>query len=236
MPGFLTYLGRFGVFFFFSSRRRHTMLTCDWSSDVCSSDLTCSRPPGRERDSCARKTSRCGRRPRRPSRALPPTRALHPPGRRAPARSAPPPPGKGYPSGTAVFGHSRTGVRAAWPAAAVGPGAGRASLRAHPGPLSRVPVAERPPERLFGLRRHVVHPQPAGELDRAPHLFDICRAAVTGRKMRVEALALAGRQIALEVRRDELDQLPAIQMGQTDGHGSSDRYCSSARLTLARPR
>src|SRR5438477_6035759 len=28
--------------FFFSSRRRHTRLTCDWSSDVCSSDL-----PGR---------------------------------------------------------------------------------------------------------------------------------------------------------------------------------------------
>src|SRR6266571_5791510 len=27
----------FGIFFF-SSRRRHTRLTCDWSSDVCSSD------------------------------------------------------------------------------------------------------------------------------------------------------------------------------------------------------
>src|SRR5713101_9549698 len=26
-------------FFFFSSRIRHTRLTCDWSSDVCSSDL-----------------------------------------------------------------------------------------------------------------------------------------------------------------------------------------------------
>src|SRR6266571_7431388 len=26
------------VLFFFSSRRRHTRLTCDWSSDVCSSD------------------------------------------------------------------------------------------------------------------------------------------------------------------------------------------------------
>src|SRR5690242_21834994 len=26
--------------FFFSSRRRHTRLTCDWSSDVCSSDLS----------------------------------------------------------------------------------------------------------------------------------------------------------------------------------------------------
>src|SRR6266480_5769599 len=29
----------FYFFFFFSSRRRHTRLTCDWSSDVCSSDL-----------------------------------------------------------------------------------------------------------------------------------------------------------------------------------------------------
>src|SRR5689334_25100072 len=26
--------------FFFSSRRRHTRWNCDWSSDVCSSDLT----------------------------------------------------------------------------------------------------------------------------------------------------------------------------------------------------
>src|SRR2546430_9290672 len=29
------------LFFFFSSRRRHTRFDCDWSSDVCSSDLTC---------------------------------------------------------------------------------------------------------------------------------------------------------------------------------------------------
>src|SRR6266571_8095864 len=33
------------MFFFFSSRRRHTRLTCDWSSDVCSSDL----PRGRRK-------------------------------------------------------------------------------------------------------------------------------------------------------------------------------------------
>src|SRR5260370_24649514 len=32
-------------FFFFSSRRRHTRFKCDWSSDVCSSDLA---GPGRE--------------------------------------------------------------------------------------------------------------------------------------------------------------------------------------------
>src|SRR5215204_4179494 len=31
---------RFLFFFFFSSRRRHTRSLCDWSSDVCSSDLT----------------------------------------------------------------------------------------------------------------------------------------------------------------------------------------------------
>src|SRR5260221_8314615 len=31
------------LLFFFSSRRRHTRSLCDWSSDVCSSDLTGSR-------------------------------------------------------------------------------------------------------------------------------------------------------------------------------------------------
>src|SRR5207302_2940694 len=36
------------VFFFFSSRRRHTRFSRDWSSDVCSSDLT-----GRDRSSAA---------------------------------------------------------------------------------------------------------------------------------------------------------------------------------------
>src|SRR2546430_3796962 len=34
-------------FFFFSSRRRHTRFDCDWSSDVCSSDLgDADRVPG----------------------------------------------------------------------------------------------------------------------------------------------------------------------------------------------
>src|SRR2546430_8523787 len=28
------------LLFFFSSRRRHTRFDCDWSSDVCSSDLS----------------------------------------------------------------------------------------------------------------------------------------------------------------------------------------------------
>src|SRR5438034_10666718 len=32
--------------FFFSSRRRHTRSLCDWSSDVCSSDLEYQREKG----------------------------------------------------------------------------------------------------------------------------------------------------------------------------------------------
>src|SRR5437588_3227582 len=39
------YLYGDGIFegFFFSSRRRHTRSLCDWSSDVCSSDLAAQR-------------------------------------------------------------------------------------------------------------------------------------------------------------------------------------------------
>src|SRR5262249_56079764 len=40
--GMVGALGLDGVLvFFFSSRRRHTRLVSDWSSDVCSSDLFC---------------------------------------------------------------------------------------------------------------------------------------------------------------------------------------------------
>src|SRR5438034_2176047 len=36
---FLVFFVYIFFFFFFSSRRRHTRSLCDWSSDVCSSDL-----------------------------------------------------------------------------------------------------------------------------------------------------------------------------------------------------
>src|SRR5690348_17873621 len=59
------------VLFFFSSRRRHTRWTGDWSSDVCSSDLPYGRPRRRRRDRrahprdrrelfAARNRGRCG--------------------------------------------------------------------------------------------------------------------------------------------------------------------------------
>src|SRR6266853_5919538 len=39
----------FCFFFFFSSRRRHTRFDCDWSSDVCSSDLLPSEEVAKEK-------------------------------------------------------------------------------------------------------------------------------------------------------------------------------------------
>src|SRR5215211_1163066 len=67
-------------FFFFSSRRRHTRSLCDWSSDVCSSDLAGHRgdPAGRllrARGPLPARPLRGGdlpvvRRPRRPRRPM----------------------------------------------------------------------------------------------------------------------------------------------------------------------
>src|SRR2546430_23467 len=55
----------YNVYFFFSSRRRHTRFDCDWSSDVCSSDLPkcsggrfCSRMPSARRYSGSASESR----------------------------------------------------------------------------------------------------------------------------------------------------------------------------------
>src|SRR5690606_28654921 len=42
-------IGYSGIFFFFSSRRRHTSFSRDWSSDVCSSDLSAVEATGGRR-------------------------------------------------------------------------------------------------------------------------------------------------------------------------------------------
>src|SRR5436309_4382403 len=53
------------MIFFFSSRRRHTRFSRDWSSDVCSSDLLSSGigPSAKRKTSCHRHAAR-DRRPR----------------------------------------------------------------------------------------------------------------------------------------------------------------------------
>src|SRR2546430_7610104 len=48
------------VLFFFSSRRRHTRFDCDWSSDVCSSDLEVEQCPVCGKDACAQHRAACG--------------------------------------------------------------------------------------------------------------------------------------------------------------------------------
>src|SRR2546429_2305857 len=74
-------------FFFFSSRRRHTRCSRDWSSDVCSSDLhsTDEHPtaPPYNPASCALETAKGGRQPAAPRgtlrhpRAAPLRRSTH---------------------------------------------------------------------------------------------------------------------------------------------------------------
>src|SRR5690348_11771641 len=73
-----------GFMFFFSSRRRHTRWTGDWSSDVCSSDLGPSSP-------CRARPSRPPRRhaPRRPTRRSRRSRPRRGGGRTRSARGPP---------------------------------------------------------------------------------------------------------------------------------------------------
>src|SRR5256886_10098535 len=57
------------IVFFFSSRRRHTRFDCDWSSDVCSSDLS-RRRANRRAPVRGAATSRPRTVPRQPNPAL----------------------------------------------------------------------------------------------------------------------------------------------------------------------
>src|SRR5882672_10125510 len=55
--------------FFFSSRRRHTRSLCDWSSDVCSSDLLRSSTTNTKTSSCSNTCTTRRSRRRSPSDA-----------------------------------------------------------------------------------------------------------------------------------------------------------------------
>src|SRR5256886_10123557 len=78
--------------FFFSSRRRHTRFDCDWSSDVCSSDLLRRRRDGRDhRPGAKDRVVAGGRRRRRvlaPERDSRPARRGMEAGPRVPPRGA----------------------------------------------------------------------------------------------------------------------------------------------------
>src|SRR6476646_8121953 len=99
------------------------------------------------------------------------------------------------------------------PAAAVGPGVGRASARP-PGSFcacaSRRSSSGPPTECLEQLllelsRQRDLHT--ARGLDRPPHLLEVVPAANTGSEMPLEALPILGRQAVFEVRRDQFHDL-----------------------------
>src|SRR5262245_66469913 len=82
----------FLFFFFFSSRRRHTRCLSDWSSDVCSSDLSFFRPllpllhpTEKTAEQVTGAPVRCASSPRR----RPPTRERSPRGKRSSRSSSP---------------------------------------------------------------------------------------------------------------------------------------------------
>src|SRR5205085_5001401 len=93
-PGNNVYVGFmvWSNFFFFSSRRRHTRFDCDWSSDVCYSDLTWSRPAAPStRPGCARTCAGGSPRTWSPRRWCRWTRSRLPPAESWTAAPSPPP-------------------------------------------------------------------------------------------------------------------------------------------------
>src|SRR3989454_1069118 len=59
LPPLFLFYSTFCFFFFLSSRRRHTRLQGDWSSDVCSSDLSSMLPSLIMMSVCRPKSSSC---------------------------------------------------------------------------------------------------------------------------------------------------------------------------------
>ena len=95
--------------------------------------------------------------------------------------------------GDSVEGHERRGRRRG----------------ARPTARRALPVAEGRQQLGLGLRRDRVGGELAQELEHLAHLAQVHRAALAAGDVRVEARAIGGRQRALEVVGDQLDQLLA---------------------------
>src|SRR5215211_5396772 len=112
--------------------------------------------------------------------------------------------------------------------------------RSQPESGGRAPAAERDEELPLGLRRERHGRQPAGGSNRLAHLVDVGLAPLAPGEVVLEALAILGRQRALEVIGDQLDQLVAAHLdapGACHGTSSSSwKYRSSAARTLERAR
>src|SRR5439155_19940875 len=98
---------------------------------------------------------------------------------------------------------------------------------------SRGPPAERGEQRVALQGVKLVLGEAARQPDRLAHLVQVVRAAVAPGQVRLEASALVGRQLALEVRGHQLDHLAA---GELRAHAlaPSMKCRSRADLTLER--
>src|SRR5438874_8145499 len=99
-----------------------------------------------------------------------------------------------------------------------------------------LPVTKRAEEGGFGGGIELLGRQATGELDRRSHLLEVRGTAVAAGQVPLEASALLRGERVLEVVRDQLDELLATELFGRFRHSSSERYSSSARLTLERAR
>src|SRR4051794_31870494 len=104
-----------------------------------------------------------------------------------------------------------------------------------------LPPAERIEQLLPGGRVDVVLAQCSRGLDDQPHLLDVFGAVIAAADMCAEAAAVGAGEAAVEVGRDELDELLARHFPDEELHAvpptrSGSRYISSAARTLERAR
>src|SRR4051812_35026221 len=99
------------------------------------------------------------------------------------------------------------------------------------GPVGAPQVAEGPQQRVAGARVRRLGGQRPERADGDAELLEVGAAPVTAAQVGLDAASLASRQRVLEVVRDELDELAALELG---GHGS--RYLASCSRTALRAR
>src|SRR5579859_138822 len=183
-------------FFFFSSRRRHTRFDCDWSSDVCSSDL--SRWRGKPGDGEALRGGRrhgAGGRHRGVPRRTQRLRRQH----RRPARRLS---GK---SGAPMPGSALDNIPGAWPLfAAVRTAVRRPAIEWRASRLNRLLYSQPPPDGLAATPRDLRPADPEA-----------------GRRILAGGFVFAGESLAMGPRGDPWDRASPSRRFAEQLHGFS---------------
>ena len=87
----------------------------------------------------------------------------------------------------------------------------------------------------FGLQGvDVVDGEPAGELDRLPQLQQVPRAVRARVEVTLEALTIGNRERAVEIARDDLDELDAHELGRPAAEPSQHHRTGSSKWLFER--